>query len=161
MVFQPKRFYTWGDGFKPNADANVVGAIYEQIEEREGSVTKENFLEASRPDDSPTHNLFEWDDKKAAESYRLETSKKIIGCLQLTFETIDNKECSVRAYVNVSPLTEKAKYENIEVVLRDEDKRANYISRIKQELDNYIKRNAHIEELADILIEAGQKLKNM
>lgn len=159
MVFQPKRTYSWGEGFKPNADANVVGAVYERLEE-EGGVTKERFLDASRPEESPTHNLFEWDDTKAAEAYRLETSKKIIGCLRMTVVGKSNEEIQVRAFVNISPPSEKAEYECIETVMQDENKREVYLTRVKQELDNYIRRNAHIEELADILIEAGMNLKN-
>lgn len=160
MVFQPKRAYSWGEGFKPSVDANIVGAVYESIEEKNGSVTKENFLDASRPEDSPTHSLFEWDDTKAAELYRLDTSRNIIGCLRVTVESKDNENVQVRAYVNTAPLTEKAQYENIEVVMRNEDKREAYLNRIRQELNNFVRRNAHIEELADILIEAGQRLKN-
>ena len=159
MVFQPKRSYTWGEGFKPNADANVVGAVCERIENEEGSVTKESFLDASRPESSPTHNLFEWDDAKAAEAYRLDTSKHIISCLRVHYINSEEKEVPVKAFVNVSDLKEKAKYESVEVVLTNEDKRSVYLTRIKQELDNYIRRNSHIEELADILIEAGERLK--
>lgn len=159
MVFKPKRSYTWGEGFKPNADANVVGAVCEQIENENGSVTKERFLDVSRPINSPTHDLFEWEDAKAAELYRLDTSKRIIGCLRVYYINENEKECQVKAFVNVSELSETAKYESIEVVLSEEDKRSVYLTRIKQELDNYIRRNSHIEELADILIEAGNKLK--
>ena len=161
MVFQPKRTYSWNEnfgGFK--MDANIVGGVFEQIEDKEGSVTKENFLEASRPEESPTHSLFEWDDEKAAEAYRLSVSNKIIGSIHIKIVDDNNKEHSVRAFVNVSSPSEKAQYESVDLVLKDEDKRAVYLARIKQELDNYIRRNAHIEELADILIEAGQKLKN-
>lgn len=160
MVFQPKRSYSWNEnfgGFK--IDANIVGGVFEQIENETGEVTKERFLEASRPDDSPTHSMFEWDDEKAAEAYRLSMSGKIIGSIHIKYINDNNEECSVRAYVNTSPMKETAKYESVEVVLSDEDKRSVYLTRIKQELDNYIRRNSHIEELADILIEAGERLK--
>jgi hypothetical protein len=160
MVFQPKRSYSWGEGYAPNMDANIVGGVCEQIENNNGGVTKESFLEASRPEDSPTHELFEWNDTRAAELYRLDTSKRIIGCLRVTYINPKEEECNVRAFVNVSDYSEKPQYESVDVILKEEDKRAVYLKRIKQELDNYIRRNAHIEELADILIEAGQRLKN-
>ena len=159
MLFQPKRSYTWGEGFKPNADANVVGAVCEQIEDEYGSVTKERFLEAARAEESPVHNLIEWDTPKAAELYRLDQAKKIIGCLRVHYINNNDEEVQVKAFVNVSELKDTAQYESIDVVLREEDKRSAYLARIKQELDNYIRRNSHIEELADILIEAGQRIK--
>lgn len=160
VVFQPKRSYSWGEGFQPKVDANIVGGVCEQIEDKDGAVTKESFLEASRPEDSPTHNLFEWDNDKAAELYRLDTSKRVIGCLRVTYINSESESCNVRAFVNTSNYTEKAQYESVDVILKEEDKRTLYLTRIKQELDNYIKRNSHIEELADILIEAGTRLKN-
>lgn len=159
MVFQPKRSYSWSEGFAYNMDADIVGGVCEQIENENGSVTKERFLEASRPEDSVTHSLFEWDDAKAAEAYRLDTSKRIINCLRISYINDKSEECKVRAFVNVSEFSEKAQYESIEIILQQEDKRANYLARIKQELDNYIRRNSHIEELADILIAAGENLK--
>ena len=72
MVYKPKQQYQWGDGWKPSVDANIVGGVVEQIEAENGRVTKEKFLDYSRPEDSPTHSIFEWDDSKAAEKYRLE-----------------------------------------------------------------------------------------
>ena len=45
------------------------------------------------------------------------------------------------------------------LAVKQEDKKATYLARIKQELNNYILRNSHVEELADILIDAGEKLK--
>ena len=159
MVFKPRRSYSWSDGFGYDIDADIVGGVCEQIETEEGSVTKERFLEVSRPDNSPTHELFEWDDAKAAEAYRLDTSRRIIYCLRVTYINSDNKECNVKAFVNVSEFSEKTQYESIELVLKQEDKKATYLARIKQELNNYIQRNSHVEELADILIDAGEKLK--
>lgn len=161
MVFQPKRSYSWAENFGGfRMDANIVGGVCEQIEDKNGSVTKERFLDASRPEDSPTHSMFEWDDAKAAEAYRLDTAKHIIGCLRVVYINPKDEEVPVKAFVNTSPLTEKAQYESVEVVLTEEDKRSTYLKRIKQELDSFIRRNANIEELADILIEAGQRLKN-
>lgn len=159
MVFQPKRSYSWSEGFEYKMSADIVGGVCEQIESENGSVTKEQFLEASRPENAPTHSLFEWDDAKAAEAYRLDTSKRIINCLRVTYINSEQEECKVKAFVNVSDFSEKAKYESVEVILKESDKRSVYLNRIRQELDNYIKRNSHIEELADILIAAGEQLK--
>lgn len=161
MVFQPKRSYSWNEnfgGFK--VDANVVGGICEQIAEKEGAVTKENFLEASRSEESPTHCLFEWNDEVAAEKYRLTQSKQIIGCLRVTYINPEKEEIPVRAFINTSDYSETPRYESVDVALRNEDKREVYLKRIRNELDAFVKRNANIDELADILIETGMRLKN-
>lgn len=160
MVYQPKRKYSWGDGFKPKMDANIVGGVVEQIEAENGNVTKEAFLDFSRPIESPTHELFEWDDSKAAEKYRLEQSRDTIGNLRVVYVSPTREDIPVKAFVNISATGEKPSYESIEVALQDDNKRENIQKRIQGELDSFVARNRHIEELADMLIETGEKLKN-
>lgn len=159
MVYQPKKKYQWGEGYQPKLDANIVGGVVEQIEDEYGSVTKEIFLEKSRPEDSATHSLFEWDNDKAAENYRLEQARKTIGCLRVVYSSPKNADVPVKAFVNVSEFTEKAQYRNIEVVMNDEDSKETYLTRIRHELNSFVRRNQNVEELADILIETGKNLK--
>ena len=61
--------------------------------------------------------------------------------------------------MNVSAKTEKSMYESISVALADESKRKNILNRIQGELDAFIQRNNNVEELADMLIMAGEELK--
>lgn len=159
MVYQPKRKYSWGDGFKPKMDANIVGGVVERIEAENGNVTKEAFLDFSRPIESPTHELFEWDDNKAAEKYRLEQSRDTIGNLRVVYVSPTSEDIPVKAFVNISATGEKPSYESIEVALQDDNKRENILKRIQGELDSFVARNRHIEELADMLIATGTKLK--
>lgn len=161
MVYKPKKKYEWVDthDYKPNVDANVVGGVFEHLEEEEGGVTRYNFLEFSRPEDSVTHSLFEWNDEVAAEKYRLRQSSSIIHSLRISYINQDREEVKVNAFVNTSAPKEKPKYESIEDALSDLGKREIILNRIKGELDAFIMRNKHIEELADILISAGEKLK--
>lgn len=70
--------------------AETAGSVMEQIEKEQGSVTKETFLEASRPEDSPTHDLFEWDDSIAAENYRLYQSGQFIRELHIDIEKVED-----------------------------------------------------------------------
>lgn len=159
MVYKPKNKYSWGDGFAPKLDANIVGGVVEQIEAERGSVTKEAFLDVSRPEDAPTHCLFEWDDSKAAEKYRLDQARNTIGNLRIVYVSSNKEKVPIRAFVNVSAKAEKSMYESISVALLDESKRKNILNRIQGELDAFIQRNNNIEELADMLIAAGEKLK--
>jgi len=159
MVYKPKNRYSWGEGFKPNMDANIVGGVIEQIEAEAGCVTRENFLDYSRSKDAPTHSLFEWDNKKAAEKYRLQQATKTIGNLRIIYISPSNEEVKVKAFVNTSAIKDSPAYENIQDALKNESKRNNILNRIKGELDSFIIRNRHIEELADMLIDAGNKLK--
>ena len=51
-------------------DADTVGEIFEQIEERDGILSASAVVDEARPEASPIHACFEWDDAKAAERYR-------------------------------------------------------------------------------------------
>lgn len=159
MVYQPKRQYSWWDGYSRVVDANIVGGVVEQLEEKNGQVTKEDFLEVSRPDDSPTHALFEWDDSVAAERYRLDQSRTIINSLRIVYVNKDKEEVKVSAFVQTSPNGNSTVYENIHDALKDEGKREVVLNRIRGELNAFIIRNQNIEELADILEEASSKLR--
>ena len=159
MVYKPKNQYSWGDGWSPNMDANIVGGVVEKIEAEHGAVTKELLLEESRPEDAATHSLFEWDNDKAAEQYRLEQARHTISALRVVYVTPEKEEIAVKAFINVSELTDKARYRNVEVALTEEDSREVYLKRIRNELEAFIRRNRNIEELGNILIEYGQRLK--
>lgn len=159
MVYQPKRRYEWWDGYKREVDANVVGGVVEQLEEKYGEATRESFLEASRPKDAPTHCLFEWDNDVAAEKYRLSQSTKIINSLRIVYLNNDKNGAKVPAFINTAPPKEKTSYESIENALRDDNKKEIILNRLRGELDAFIVRNQHIEELADILEESAEKVR--
>ena len=159
MVYQPKKKYEWWSQGTWAVDANVVGAVCEQLEEQNGQVTKEEFLEVSRPEDAPTHALFEWNDSIAAEKWRLDQSRRIINGLRIVYENKDKEEVKVSAFIQTSPTGTNTVYENIHEALRDVGKREIVLNRIRGELDAFINRNRNIEELADILEEAAERLR--
>ena len=158
MVYKPKKSYQWAT-FERCVSADTVGAVFEKLEERDGAVTSANFLEESRPEDSATHALFEWDDHTAAEAYRMKQSGAVIRDLRVVYVTSDKEELKVSAYVNVCENNEKASYENITDALNDLGKRETILNRIRAELDAFIVRNQHIEELASILEDAAAKVR--
>jgi hypothetical protein len=48
------------------------------LADAEGCITPEAVVEAARPEDAPLHGLFPWDDKVAADKYRLMRARAII-----------------------------------------------------------------------------------
>lgn len=159
MVFQPKRKYEWSDSFKMAADPNVVGGVLEHLEESDGGVTAERFLDISRPEDSPTHSCFEWNDSVAAERYRMHQSRCTINALRVVYADKNGEDQQISAFVNVSAPEEKTTYENVWAALSDKEKKENVLNRIRNELDSFVIRNQHIEELADMLVEASEKAR--
>ena len=167
MIYQPEKHYSWCVK-NTSVSADVAGAVMEQLEKEHGCVTKSNFLEASRPEDSPTHKLFEWDDTKAAEKYRLGQSRFYISNLRIVVEEIkaDEKPISVqsfksedgkdvpvttRAFVSVSDTQRgRAEYVNIERALSDEDMRKNVLRNALLELKEFEGKYSRYKELSSI-----------
>ena len=73
-----------------NADADTVGEIFESIEERDGVLSPSAVVDEARPEVSPIHACFEWDDEKAAEKYRETQASSMIRCLIVSTEHIEN-----------------------------------------------------------------------
>lgn len=177
--------YSWRGGWNPKIKAEIVGEVFSEIEMRDGSVTSESFLDASRSEDSPTHSIFEWDDSIAAERYRLQQSKTIISQLQievviddsvdsvkeLEVQIEDAPEESIRkvpAYVNVNPYGRfgssnhtKASYVNLEKVMSDEDMRKTVLENVLNELSVYQRKYFMYQELEEIFDAISSVKKKM
>lgn len=161
MVFQTKT-YTWGAIQYPVA-AETVGEVLEKIEARDGKITKESFLEESRPEGSVTHGLFEWDDQKAAERYRLVQAGKIIHNLEVHVTVEDRPEpIQTKAVVSVTPgRQEKAQYASIETAFSHTDTREVVLYNARRELECFRQKYAGLQELAGIFEEIDRLVKSM
>ena len=172
-AFKSKK-YSWRDGFRPCVKAEIVGEVFSEIEERDGSVTSKSFLDASRDEDSPTHPLFEWDDTVAAEKWRMRQSQGIIGHLQIevVVENMDAEESEIEleitevsepevrripAYANVNPFgrfgsnkTTTGSYVNIESVMSNDDMRKVVLENVLNELSVYQRKYFMYQELKEI-----------
>jgi hypothetical protein len=47
--------------------------------ESDGRITPEKVVDAARDPDCPAHDLFEWDDAKAASKYRLDQARELLA----------------------------------------------------------------------------------
>lgn len=159
MVFKPKRQYSWNDDYKLSIDPNIVGGVLEKLEEEKGKVTADDFLDFSRPEDSPTHSIFEWDDTKAAELWRHQQSRTTINALRIEYTNTNSEQVKVSAFIRTNPTGSRTAYENIHSALTEKEKREIVLKRIQAELDSFIIRNRHIEELADMLEASAKKLR--
>ena len=65
--------YAWGS-YEHRLDPQVFGEAVEQLA-ASGTVTPARVLDFARPDDSPIHEGFEWDDAAAGESWRKQQAR--------------------------------------------------------------------------------------
>ena len=157
MVYEVKK-YSWRAGWAPKLSADIVGKVVSDIEAKKGTVTKEALLDASRSSKSPTHLLFEWDDHKAAESYRLSVASKVITQLQIeVIKEESGDKLMIPAFINVNSERD-SKYLNIVEALSNEESKELIIERLRREVKAFIERNKHIDELVMILQEGIELL---
>jgi hypothetical protein len=100
-----------------------------------GTLNAETLVEVSRPEDAPLHNEFEWDDTKAAESWRKHQGRNIINALIMTPEAEEeqNKE-PIRAFFKVSA---SEQYESTNVLIQSQNGRDSLRDQARKELLSY------------------------
>ena len=143
MVYSFKNY-----GYK--VPASTVGAEFEKIEKQYGSVTSELVLQSATPEDSPLHEIFEWDDSKAAHSYRLQQATVLICNLSCEVETENElKPIVARAYIDVSGNT-KGSFVNVKAAFQNQDSRELVLQRALNELKAFQEKYKNLLELADL-----------
>lgn len=146
--------YQWKDGSRlTRLDAQVIGERIEGIRSLHGSVTASAVVADARAANSPLHPAFEWNNKVAAERYRLEQARHLLRHITVTFAPTDGStERTIRAFVTVPDASEDGAdvYQSTEVAMSDPDMRRHVVERARRELDSWKRRYRDISELADI-----------
>jgi hypothetical protein len=92
----------WRNGFRTRVNADDALAVSLEIAERDGSVTPQAFVDAARPDDSPIHAGFTWEDAEAAERWRVTEARALLRNLVLIEVIGDERKDIGPAYLNVT-----------------------------------------------------------
>lgn len=143
--------YSWRKSH--GVDAQTAGKVMEQIEERDGEVTKESLLEEARDENSPIHNCFEWNDGIAAERWRLDQARHMIQDLQVEVVQIDEAE-KAPAFVNVSVRgAGGGRYKTTAIAMVNEDERRQVLQNAIKDLEALQKRHATLVELSAVYAE--------
>ena len=79
--------------------------------------------------------------------------------MRIEYVNTNSEEVKVSAFVRTNPTGSRTTYENIHTALSEKEKREIVLARIQSELDSFIIRNRHIEELADMLEASAKKLR--
>jgi len=165
-IFKSK--YSWRGGFAYKVPASTVGSALESIEARDGSVTSQSFLEYSRPGESETHSMFEWDDTIAAEKYRLRQAGAIINQLEvkLEFENSPTHEAEIKvvpikAFMNVSAKapTEAGVFVNAVAVQQEDEYRNTVLQNALSELRAFQRKYSNFSEFSKVF-DAIKEIEN-
>lgn len=136
--------YTFRKGFAHKVDANVAGAVCDELEKK-GRLTAEELVNVSRPEDAPLHGEFEWDDAVAGENWRRQQARCIINSLVVVAPET-NKE--VRKFFNI--VAADRKYESVETIMQNVDKRDALLRDAMRDLSALRKKYACLTELSKV-----------
>lgn len=154
------RQYSWRYGH--GVPAQVAGETIEKIEARDGEVTAKAFLEESRPEESPTHNCFEWDDTEAAERWRLWQANQTIRDLCVTIISDDKDSAPIKIPVFINTERTKvstARFMSIDSALEDREKRSVILQNALDELKAFERKYEKLSELSEVFAAANKARK--
>lgn len=147
--------YRFKDGAHLKGDAQAIGERLDSIRARPAGLTPEAVVEDARPQASPLHAQFEWDDAKAAERFRLGQAGHLIRCVTVVMDTQASRpaesQVTVRAFVPVLRTDGAAVYESTATALSDGDYRRQVLERAHHELVAVTRKHRELEELAEVV----------
>ena len=158
----------WQEGTRFKVSAEKA---YEEIEKLNhnfgGYAPDGELVKISSKPNAVLHSLFEWDNTVAANTYRLQTEKKIKRSLIVCEESPkDGSEpMMVRIYQRASLINEddnsrKRVWMSTFDMLNDEEGRKQLLENARRELKSFVKKYDQLEELSDLINPITKFLKN-
>lgn len=152
--------YSSARGFSAK-DATIAAATVRDLTKEHGRLdTKElakAFVEASKAKTSPTHHLFEWDDRKAAAAHRMDRAMQIISAVLVVFEE-QPEQRPVRAFPVLTVDGKKGPYPMREA-LKSVSLTASMLEAAKRDMLIFKKKYDGLRELADVFAAMGDILE--
>ena len=130
--------YQWSAGYNYKASPEAAAKVMQKLADA-GQLNASNLVKVSRPKNAPLHDDFEWDDTKAAESWRKQQGRCMINSLIIIPEEKDEKAESgpVRAFFKVKPLSHESVYESTQVLIKSRDGREALREQAAKELTSF------------------------
>lgn len=127
--------------------ADEAAAELDRIRQKNGVLKPEIVIDESRDENAVLHRCFQWDNEKAAELWRREQARKLIG--NITCVVIaESVESSVRAFVCVETSNNSAQsYIPITEAIVDDTAYQDLLRQARADMDSFIKKYTQITEL--------------
>lgn len=148
--------YQWKAGARVGLDAQAAGEELERIRvHHNGRLQAEAVVDAARPKASILHPHFEWDDRAAAEQFRVEQAKYLVRSITVRMEKPSGAKAPIRAFVSVER-DEDRSYTSLAHAMSDAELRAQVLEQAWRELEAWRQRHAELVELAEIFAAIDQ-----
>lgn len=133
--------------------AETAAAELERIRQKHGILKPELVVEESRSKKAVLHKCFQWDDAKAAEAWRTQQARTLIGNIYVVV-TDEQVSCRVRALVNVSTAASPGRsYIPITEAIHDDAAYKDLLAQAKEEMSSFVGKYNQIAELNPVKAE--------
>lgn len=160
MIYKPVKGSTLN-----NDQAQRYGERLALLEEEHGGVTPDKVLTDAQSKKSPLHEFFQWDNKAAAHSYRLDQARYLLRSINVVVKREEEEE-EVRAFhpVTVKVVTPETNgngqsYVSLQRVMSDDEWKREVIEKAFRELEAWRKKYATYVELAQAVQTVGAILQ--
>lgn len=140
--------YQWKSGIELYpVTAQKTGETLESIYKKHGELEPETVVEESRPESAPLHPVFEWDDQKAAEKYRVHQAGGLIRAVAVVEQPKNGKPAvEVRAFVYVQHT-----YTPMHVVKSSVELQEEMLQTALKELNAFRRKYETLKELSPVM----------
>ena len=134
-----------------NADPDEIGgALTEIAANHNGELQPQHVVEAAKDRRHPLHKHFEWDDKKAADAFRLDQARSIIRIVRTQIEP---DEPPVRAFYSVKDDSGQ-RYRAVETVMSSASLQLALLKAAERDLKAFQNRYRAIKDIAENISDA-------
>lgn len=136
--------------------AVTVGKQLARIEKREGAIKPDSVVSHARPESSPLHEFFTWDDTAAAEKCRLDEASRLVRSVRIVRVDMPvDEQPIIRAFVNVRSSDAEQRFEGSGYISFGrsqtvESYREQVLAAAKAELQGWARRYKDLKEFSAV-----------
>lgn len=112
--------------------------------------TPRDVLEAARPKSSPIHKYFDWDDKTAAEKYRLEQARRLVRAITIVVEDVQTRAFTSPIKVSVDNGKFTKGFFRVDKAIGNPDIWDQVLTRALEELESFELKYRNLKELKPV-----------
>ena len=133
------------------SNPEVISALKSIADANGGILRAVDVVEAARPDTSPLHQQFDWEDSEAAHKWRMHQARNLI---RVTVEYIGTGDQKTSTRVFVSLTTDRQEdggcYRATAAVMSDAGYRRQLLADALEEMQRFEKKYADLKELVEV-----------
>lgn len=115
-----------------------------------GTLDAREVVDFARDESTSLHRLFEWDNEKAGDKYRIEQARHIIAAHVVIMPGLDDRPLKVRAFMSLPSKRGEQKFKRTSDVLKKKSWRDEMMAMAKSELDAVRKKYEILSELQSV-----------